>query len=458
MKDHSLSWKTGPIYKEVVIIGNGPSGLALSYILSGRWPYYNGQPHPDPMLTLRLQSLSRSHSLLEQDLAFLSQGIEGRGSSAVGSLLDAMLHPGADQGLDLDPLIEWRCHKRIDHVVIGKGPPGGAWQAMDSNILTLSLSSWMELPGMRFEEWEKEAYSNSKGNRRVRVSKVAKYYQDYVHKQRLARYQRRGLATSVTRYDEVINDFSDKKINWKIEVEDSFGRKLCYYSRCVVLATGTNDCPNRLGISGENLSWVHHDLKELEKELVENKEKEPMLVVGAGLSASDAVLACRRSGCHVYHVFRRPNVAVDKMLPPSMYPEYHKVQEMMLNHHETFPGYTAFPGYTLQEMTEEYNPEKRKLVKIESISGDSAVLEVCSAAILIGSRPNLDFFKHKGIGVFEGEIDSRSNPIDIDPFTYELRSQPFMYALGPITGDNLVRYILGGVTAVAAHLNTSLNS
>lgn len=46
-----------------------------------------------------------------------------------------------------------------------------------------------------------------------------------------------------------------------------------FVTRCVVLATGTNDCPNRLGISGENLSWVHHDLKELEKELVENKEK-----------------------------------------------------------------------------------------------------------------------------------------------------------------------------------------
>lgn len=61
------------------------------------------------------------------------KGIEGRGSSAVGSLLDAMLHPGADQGLDLDPLIEWRCHKRIDHVVIGKGPPGGAWQVIRSS-------------------------------------------------------------------------------------------------------------------------------------------------------------------------------------------------------------------------------------------------------------------------------------------------------------------------------------
>ncbi|KAK9511295.1 hypothetical protein O3M35_005873 [Rhynocoris fuscipes] len=181
MKDISVNWKTGPIYKEVVVIGNGPSGLALSYILSGRWPYYNGKSHPDPMLTLRLQSLSKSQSLLEQDLAFLSQGVEGRGSSAVGSLLDAMLHPGADQGLDLDPLIEWRCHKRIDHVVIGKGPPG---ETMDSNILTLSLSSWMELPGLRFEDWENEACSGSNGNRRVRVSKVAKYYQDYIHKQR----------------------------------------------------------------------------------------------------------------------------------------------------------------------------------------------------------------------------------------------------------------------------------
>lgn len=55
------------------IAGNGPSGLGLSYMLAGHWPYYNGQPHPDDMLTARLHSAPAGRSVLHQDLKFLSQ-------------------------------------------------------------------------------------------------------------------------------------------------------------------------------------------------------------------------------------------------------------------------------------------------------------------------------------------------------------------------------------------------
>lgn len=43
---------------------------------------------------------------------------------------------------------------QIDHIVLGKGPPGGAWHRMDPNLRTLSLSAWMSLPGFDFPTWE----------------------------------------------------------------------------------------------------------------------------------------------------------------------------------------------------------------------------------------------------------------------------------------------------------------
>lgn len=57
----------------IFYVGNGPSGIMLSYILSGNWPYYNGGAHPDEMLTTRLQNMPSDKSLLEQDLDMLAQ-------------------------------------------------------------------------------------------------------------------------------------------------------------------------------------------------------------------------------------------------------------------------------------------------------------------------------------------------------------------------------------------------
>jgi len=57
-------------YKDLVIIGNGPSGIALSYFLTGNWPYYKGESK-DEFLHTRLQ-VEPHLSLVEQDLQFLS--------------------------------------------------------------------------------------------------------------------------------------------------------------------------------------------------------------------------------------------------------------------------------------------------------------------------------------------------------------------------------------------------
>lgn len=53
-------------YKEVVIIGNGPSGLCLSYFLSGHWPYWNKNPVSDEYLQMRLEYCDNGLSLVEQ--------------------------------------------------------------------------------------------------------------------------------------------------------------------------------------------------------------------------------------------------------------------------------------------------------------------------------------------------------------------------------------------------------
>lgn len=100
----------------------------------------------------------------------------------------------------------------------------------------------------------------------------------------------------------------------------------------VVLATGTHDIPARLGVEGESLPFVCHSFWELEAAICRgelDQSSDPVLIVGAGLTAADAVLAAHHLGTPVYHVFRRsvtdPGLIFNQ-LPKLLYPEYHKVR------------------------------------------------------------------------------------------------------------------------------------
>lgn len=164
--------------QEFVIIGNGPSGICLSYLLSGNMPYYVGQSE-DEMLHARL-SVQPDQSLVEQDLEFLAEGLEGRSNNPVSLLLDCLQHPQADLGLDLPSHLQWRQEPgtRVKHVVLGRGKPGGVWQTLNGNLKTVSLGAWMQLPNLSMPKWQE--HNTKLIDRRTSVSNVAQYYTDYV--------------------------------------------------------------------------------------------------------------------------------------------------------------------------------------------------------------------------------------------------------------------------------------
>lgn len=62
----------------------------------------------------------------------MMQGLEGRSNNPVSLLMDTLNHPCADLGLELPSLLGWRRHPecQVDHIVLGKGPPGGSWQVI----------------------------------------------------------------------------------------------------------------------------------------------------------------------------------------------------------------------------------------------------------------------------------------------------------------------------------------
>ncbi|CAG0924250.1 unnamed protein product [Notodromas monacha] len=70
--DGGVSCGPCPQFRHVVVVGNGPSAITLSFMLSGHWPQYNGNPVADPCLQLRLDD-TKDFSLMELNLEELSE-------------------------------------------------------------------------------------------------------------------------------------------------------------------------------------------------------------------------------------------------------------------------------------------------------------------------------------------------------------------------------------------------
>uniref|UniRef100_H3AH04 Oxidative stress induced growth inhibitor family member 2 n=1 Tax=Latimeria chalumnae TaxID=7897 RepID=H3AH04_LATCH len=421
-----------------------------------------------------------------QDLEYLCEGLEGRSSNPVAVLFDTLLHPNADIGYDYPSVLQWKLEQQhyIPHVVLGKGLPGGAWHAMEESMLTISLDNWMELPGLDFKDWASGKRRIIKTSRAT-AEEIAFYYKHYVKVMGLQKnFMANTYVTSVSRLFRIKDkddhnlktekDKSSRELStsseseqtglppsvWEVRgyqrVEEKSHVPFCFFAENVVLATGTHDSPIRLAAEGEDLPFVFHSISNLE--VVINKRKQsqkidPVLIVGAGLTAADAIVCAYNKHIPIIHVFRRriddPSL-IFKQLSKKLYPEYHKVYHMMYKQSyatasSIYPDYTSFPEHCVLS----FSPDMRCV--LQSVSGIKRVYKISMALILIGAHPNLSFFKDQGQGIGRKPnqpISCKNNSVDIDPYTYECVKESNLFAMGPLVGDNFVRFLKGGALSI----------
>lgn len=471
-----------PVY-EVLIIGNGPSGISLSNILSGNFPYFSGKV---PNRGIKSEGISLFDkckmnpdlSIIDQDLPYLSEGLQGRSPNPVALLFDHLNQPNADIGLYEESTLLWRHHgeRNINHLVVGRARSGGSWHLMQGAQLTVSLNNWLDLPGYTYMEWlelhkqqlkesssttcklaHNEVYSEGHLYDRASTSHVAEYYETYVSKMAMEKnFDSNVKVCSVRRTDEGGN-------RWEVLCEKKTRHRMLgtqnkpfrIYAENVVLATGLSK-PKKLGIEGENLPFVHHHLRKVVEfgRRLRRRAVDPVVVVGDGLSAADAVLELSSLEVPVIHVLRRDlndEELVLNKLSTQMYHDYMKVKDMMTKPVFDSQGrclYQAYPKCQLLSIS------KHKDCKIKMADGKSQTQAISAVFILIGSKPELSFLKGlPGLGVEPAkELDCRHNPIDVDPFSYECRRAKNLFAMGPLVGDNFVRFGIGGAVGIASHL------
>jgi hypothetical protein len=99
--------------------------------------------------------------------------------------------------------------------------------------------------------------------------------------------------------------------------------------------------------------------------------------------------------------------------------------------------------------------EEKNACTCYNIKTDELKYEIIPNRIKCQCEPTNPYSNGLGFGIDPNKpVDGRSNPLAIDKSTHELLNAPKgIYALGPITADNFIRFIPGGALAITAHIH-----
>uniref|UniRef100_A0A914I8K3 Uncharacterized protein n=1 Tax=Globodera rostochiensis TaxID=31243 RepID=A0A914I8K3_GLORO len=529
-----------------VVIGNGPAGIALSALLSGWQPFYNRRhPHPDPQLHEQLLRMAADddQSLLAQDLCSLADQhfahsettATGPGGHTPFAVLydcltrphltfpdhaehDAFVDANDDDGTKRreatataspsSSCLCWRRHESAasSHIVLGDQHIGGSWMAYDDDMVTVSAAEWMDLPGYSLAADFMGDPSLAKARPRAGLYKA--YLMAYVAVMGLQHNFR--PFTKVTQIEKYCHPLTGEHF-WQVrgvETAQKTGEQRPFVLRCrhVVLACGQQQ-PKLLGVPGELATdgRIVYSLSSL-KQLLETDDDAtttatrtttmaeaqvsadcPVVVVGDGISAADAVLHCLSNEQPVLHVVRRTerelrNIQLAR-LSPAVYPEYARVFRLLsgrtreVNYRRllgtsvrtigapsiapttttnatiTATAVAAVAGSTTggavlllsttehqqrgrqQDMTMQQQQHHQQQQQQQLREQSFRALAVC-----IGRRSDLPLLKEYLSNTdFTYEFNTR----------YQSVTDPALFAVGAMAGDHFVRYLVGGALCVA---------
>ncbi|KAH8699203.1 hypothetical protein BGW36DRAFT_377458 [Talaromyces proteolyticus] len=459
---------------DTIVIGNGPSSMILSYILHGNIPYYAPDPpHPDPLLHAKLRAPSTC--LLRPDLDTLTHHFAASRLSystqalPINVLLDALLRPhGETDDLGDVTNIEWRYkpHRAVPHLVLGNASsPGGLWAVDDPvrvswDIGTLSYAGMLSLPG----------YTFAAHYRKTKNADLAPF----------TRPSRKELAEYLRMYP-VEAGISDSFLN-NMQVDgiertaDGFYIR-SHRLRCkhLVLATGIFSHLIQPPALLAPLATLHNA----------NSSRTPLLVIGSGFTAADAIISAPVDQ-PILHLFRwspdeRPSPL--RACHQQAYPEYAGVYRLMkraalasnsakrpkarrlvsTSFLESRNWDEVYEGIPNAEIVDVQMKDGKAIVTLCLTDGTTIQRPVCGLVYGVGRRGSLGYLDPALRAEILSGVDSPDeNKISAktlrNKVMEDLEVAPDIFVIGSLTGDSLIRFAFGGCVYAASTLIRDLDS
>jgi hypothetical protein len=256
--------------------------LILSYILHGHIPYYSGKHH-DELLDTKLSKQRGLLNVTPDVYAHMQYSIRYSSQALpINTLLDTLVRPNADTELNPTSCVLWKheAKKAVSHIVLtGATEAGGQWVTSASGtsdeIGTLSYAEMLSLPGYSFGDHHLRQYGTPLQDfQRPSRAQVASYYAAYPTEVGIS--STFHPSTAVSRVTRTSTGFHIAPAN--INCSN------------LVLATGifnvTTPPPPFLS------PFTAFDSCEL-----------PLLVIGSGFSAADAIISAPPSR-KIIHIFK----------------------------------------------------------------------------------------------------------------------------------------------------------
>ncbi len=198
-----------------------------------------------------------------------------------------------------------------------------------------------------------------------------------------------------------------------VDTVDGDGRAARWTGRCVLLATGTYDHPNRLGVPGEDLPHVSHYYAEPHPFY-----RKSVVIVGGKNSAAEAALDLFRNGVQVTLVHRRAELgaSIKYWVKPDI---ENRIKEGSIQAHFETRVVEIRPAGVVVEPIGEGGGERAD-------AGGRRVLPADAVFLLTGYLADLDFLRQCGVAV-----DAATNVPRHDPETFET-NVPRLYLAGSV--------------------------
>lgn len=302
--------------------------------------------------------------------------------------------------------------------LIDRGPVVSALERFPIGMTWFSTPELLELGDVPFV---------TRGDKPTR-DEALKYYRRIV----------RHFDLDVRQYEEVL-DVARRPDGdgFDVRARHRSGDPTRYPASAVVVATGTFDTPNRLGVPGEDLPKVSHYFREPHRAFDQD-----LLVVGGSNSAVESALRCWRAGARVTVVHRGP--AFRGSVKPWILPDIeNRIADGEID---------VFWEHEVERI------EPRRVLLRANDSGPTAWLPNDFVLAMTGFRPDHEFLRRIGV-----PIDEASGAPAHDPVTMET-GVPGLYVAGVIAagrdgnrifiengrmhGDAIAAHVAGGKPAV----------